>query len=119
MSSSENHSPPEVEYRNPGMIRALSTSMLTSGLPYQRPMRQEKIDRLIREWNPRKLTPVIVSFRDGKFNVVDGQHHIEAMRKKAGGRDVIVPCIIHTGLTYREEADTLHPLNAAKKGLIE
>ena len=82
MSSSENHSPPEVEYRNPGMIRALSTSMLTSGLPYQRPMRQEKIDRLIREWNPRKLTPVIVSFRDGKFNVVDGQHHIEAMRKK-------------------------------------
>jgi len=27
------------------------------------------------------------------------------MRQKAGGRDVIVPCIIHTGLTYQEEAE--------------
>lgn len=117
MSNSENHSPPEVEYRNPGMIRALSSSMLTSGLPYQRPVRQEKIDRIIREWNPRKLTPVIVSFRDGKFNVIDGQHHLEAMRQKAGGRDVIVPCIIHTGLTYREEADMYAALDTDKTAL--
>lgn len=117
MSSNENHSPPEVEYRNPGMIRALSTGMLTSGLPYQRPVRQEKIDQIIREWNPRKLTPVIVSFRDGKFNVVDGQHHIEAMRQKASGRDVIVPCIIHTGLTYREEADMYAALDTDKTAL--
>ena len=61
---------PEVEYSNPGSIRTLSTSRLTSGLPYQRLVDQRKVDKIIREWNPRKLTPVIVSFRDGKFNVV-------------------------------------------------
>lgn len=108
---------PEVEYSNPGAIRTLSTSRLTSGLPYQRPVDQRKVDKIIREWNPRKLTPVVVSFRDGKFNVVDGQHHIEAMRQKAGGRDVIVPCIIHTGMTYQEEADMYAALDTDKTPL--
>ena len=65
----------------------------------------------------RCSTPVIVSFRDGKFNVVDGQHHIEAMRKMAGGKDVIVPCIIHTGMTYQEEADMYAALDTDKTPL--
>lgn len=92
--------PPEVEYSNPGVIRAMSTSQLTSGLSYQCPIKPQDVKRIIREWNPRKLTPVIVSFRDRKFNVLDGQHHIEAMRQMAGGKDVIVP----TGMTYEDEA---------------
>ena len=109
--------PAEVEYSNPGAIRTLSTSQLTSGLPYQRPVEQKDVDKIIREWNGREITPVVVSFRDGKFNVVDGQHHIEAMRQKAGGRDVIVPCIIHTGMTYEQEAELYARLDRDKKRL--
>ena len=109
--------PAEVEYSNPGAIRTLSTSQLTSGLPYQRPVLQKDVDKIIREWNGREITPVVVSFRDGKFNVVDGQHHIEAMRQKAGGRDVIVPCIIHTGMTYEQEAELYARLDRDKKRL--
>ena len=71
----------EPEYQNPGVDRELHTNRLTSGLPYQRPVNQKEVDRLIREWDERLLDPVIVSFRDGKFNVVDGQHRISAMRK--------------------------------------
>lgn len=107
----------EAEYSNPGAIRTLSTSQLTSGLPYQRPVLQKDVDKIIREWNGREITPVVVSFRDGKFNVVDGQHHIEAMRQKAGGRDVIVPCIIHTGMTYEQEAELYARLDRDKKRL--
>lgn len=107
----------EVEYSNPGSIRTLSTSQLTSGLPYQRPVLQKDVDKIIRAWNGREITPVVVSFRDGKFNVVDGQHHIEAMRQKAGGRDVIVPCIIHTGMTYEQEAELYARLDRDKKRL--
>lgn len=107
----------EVSYSNPGSIRTLSTSQLTSGLPYQRPVEQKDVDKIIREWNGREITPVVVSFRDGKFNVVDGQHHIEAMRQKAGGRDVIVPCIIHTGMTYEQEAELYARLDRDKKRL--
>lgn len=108
---------PEVEYNNPGTIRTLSTSQLTSGLPYQRPVKQEKVDEIIREWNPRKITPIVVSFRDGTFNIVDGQHHAEAMRQMAGGRDVVVPCIIHTGMTYQEEAQMYADLDTDKTPL--
>ena len=128
MSYRRKHSPPkpeqqtlfppaEVEYSNPGAIRTLSTIQLTSGLPYQRPVEQKDVDKIIREWNGREITPVVVSFRDGKFNVVDGQHHIEAMRQKAGGRDVIVPCIIHTGMTYEQEAELYARLDRDKKRL--
>lgn len=128
MSYRRKHSPPkpeqqtlfppaEVEYSNPGAIRTLSTSQLTSGLPYQRPVEQKDVDKIIREWNGREITPVVVSFRDGKFNVVDGQHHIEAMRQKAGGRDVIVPCIIHTGMTYEQEAELYARLDRDKTRL--
>ena len=107
----------KLKYNNPGTLRTLSTSQLTSGLPYQRPVKQEKVDRIIREWNPRKITPIIVSFRDGSFNIVDGQHHAEAARQRAGGRDVDVPCIIHTGMTYQEEAQMYADLDTDKTPL--
>ena len=128
MSYRKKHSPPkaeqqtlfppaEVEYSNPGTIRTLSTSRLTSGLPYQRPVEQKNVDKLIRNWNSRELYPVIVSFRDGKFNVVDGQNRIAAMRQMAGGGDVIVPCMIYTGMTYEQEAELYAKLDKGKRPL--
>lgn len=126
--SSRKHSPPkseqmtlfpsaEVEYGNPGTIRTLSTARLTSGLPYQRPVEQKNVDKLIRNWNSRELYPVIVSFRDGKFNVVDGQNRIAAMRQMAGGGDVLVPCMIYTGMTYEQEAELYAKLDKGKRPL--
>ena len=38
---------PEVKYNNPGVSRDLSTAKLTSGLPYQRPVETEDVDKLI------------------------------------------------------------------------
>ena len=82
----------ETQYANPGVQRDLSSNQLTSGLPYQRPVEPEDVDRLIAKWDDRLLTPLVVSFRDGKFNVVDGQHRIAAMRKMAdGGNDRPLP----------------------------
>ena len=107
----------EVSYSNPGAIRTLSTSQLTSGLPYQRTVKQQRVDEIVREWNDRKLTPVVVSFRDGKFNVVDGQNRIAAMRQMAGGGDVIVPCMIYTGMTYEQEAELYAKLDKGKRPL--
>ena len=128
MSYRKKHSPPkpeqqtifppaEVEYSNHGSIRTLSTSRLTSGLPYQRPVEQKNVDKLVRNWNSRELYPVIVSFRDGKFNVVDVQNRIAAMRQMAGGGDVIVPCMIYTGMTYEQEAELYAKLDKGKRPL--
>lgn len=107
---------PAPEYSNPGMERMIFTSKLTSGLPYQRPVNQREVDRLIREWDDRLLDPIIVSFRDGKYNVVDGQHRISAIRKM-NGREVMVTCKVYSGLTYQQEADLCYKLDKAKKRL--
>lgn len=104
----------EVKYHNPGVSRDLSTANLTSGLPYQRPVETEDVDKLIAKWDPCLLPPIVVSFRDGNFNVVDGQHRIAAMRKMAGGGDVTVPCIIYTGLTYEQEAELYYMLDQTR-----
>ena len=104
----------ETQYTNPGVQRDLSSNQLTSGLPYQRPVEPEDVDRLIAKWDDRLLTPLVVSFRDGKFNVVDGQHRIAAMRKMADGGNVTVPCLIYTGLSYEQEAELYFKLDQSK-----
>ena len=104
-------------YDNPGDDRFLYTGRLTSGLPYQRPVNPKEVDRLIREWDDRLFDPIIVSFRDGKFNVVDGQHRIAALRKMNDGNGVMVKCKVYSGLTYEQEANLCYKLDKAKKRL--
>lgn len=59
------------EYANPGTERMIMTSKLVSGMPYQRPVEDAEVDRLIAEWDDRLLDPLIVSFRAGNFYLVD------------------------------------------------
>ena len=99
------------------MEKSIHTGRLTSGLPYQRPVNPREVERLIREWDGRLLEPVVVSFRDGKFYVVDGQHRIAAMRKMNGGNGVMVNCKVYSGLTYEQEAGLCYKLDKAKKRL--
>lgn len=102
---------------NPGVERSFYANSLTSGLPYQRPVEEKEVDRLISEWDERLLDPIIVSFRDGRFNVVDGQHRIAALRKMNHGNDVMVMCKVYSGLTYAQEAELCYKLDKAKKRL--
>lgn len=104
----------ERKFVNPGKFRELSTAVLTSGLSYQRPVKPEDVDALIRKWNPTLLTPLVVSYRDGEFIVVDGQHRIAAIRKMAGNQDVTVLCLVYYGLTYEKEAALYYQLDQAK-----
>lgn len=97
--------------------RSLSTAQLTSGLPYQRNVEEQEVNRLIREWDEKLFDPLVVSFREGKFNVVDGQHRVSVLRKMNGGRDVMVHCKVYSGLTYEQEAELCYKLDKAKKRL--
>ena len=131
MKKSNNHkgaSPEMVRYANPGIAREMSTANLNSGQPYQRPVKPSDVNALIRRWDPAYLSPIEVSFRDGSYNVINGQHRIEAMRKMNGGADVIVPCLIYTGLSYEQEAAMYYlldksagrlKLSSAIKALLE
>lgn len=117
-----------VRYTNSGTAREMSTANLNSGQPYQRPVKPSDVNALIRRWDPAYLSPIEVSFRDGSYNVINGQHRIEAMRKMNGGADVIAPCLIYTGLSYEQEAAMYYlldksvgrlKLSSAIKALLE
>lgn len=111
------HETPEKKYVPSGKTGYLSTTVLISGLPYQRRVSQRHVNKMIRGWDNRFLTPLVVSFRDGKYYLIDGQHRLAAMRKMSGGKDAMVPCIIHTGLTYTQEAGLYVLLEEAKGNL--
>ena len=97
-----------------GIEELLSTGELYSGQPYQRPVLDRVVDKLVRECDPRLLTPLVVSYRDGRYNLVDGQHRVCAMRKKNGGKDVTALCRVYHGLTYEQEAELYYKLDRAK-----
>ena len=106
---------PELEFKNSGVLRSLPLSVLNSGLPYQRPVRPKWFRKLFMEWDERLLAPPIVSFRDGKFNVVDGQHRIAVIREKSGGKNSVVQCLVFDGMTYEQEADLCYRLDKGKR----
>ena len=101
----------------PYLERSILSSSITSGLPYQRPVREKDVDALIAKWDPLLNDPVIINQRDGKNNLVDGQHRIAAMRKMCGGRDIMVRCRVLSGLTYEQEAALCYKLDKAKRRL--
>lgn len=103
------------EYANPGVLRVLPTSKLISGLGYQRPVVASEVNHLVKKWDNSLLDPLTVSFRDGHFYVVDGQHRVSALRKINNDEDVLVLCRIYTGLTYEQEAELCVKLDRAKK----
>ncbi len=92
----------------------LYTGDLYSGQPYQRPVKERVVDRLVREWDPRLLTPLVVSYRDGRYNLVDGQHRACGARKRNGGKDVMMVCQVYTDLTYEQEAELYYLLDRSK-----
>lgn len=100
-----------------GTLHLYQQADLRPCLSYQRPVDEKEADRLIRDWDERLLDPVIVSFRDGKFYVIDGQHRIAAMRKMNNGSEVMAVCKVYSGLTYEQEADLCYKLDKAKRRL--
>ena len=105
------------EVHNPGTLRDLPSNMITSGLPYQKPLNEREVQQLIEKWDDRLLEPLVVSFRDGRYNLIDGQHRLNALQKMNDGKAVTLACLIFTGMTYEEEAALYFKLDQGKKRL--
>lgn len=99
----------------PYTIQYLSTASLVSGLPYQRTVEDKDINKLIREWDGRLMEPLVVSFRDGRYYLVDGQHRAVVLLRMNGGRDFMIPCKVYRGLTYEMEAELCFKLDKHRK----
>lgn len=81
---------------------------------YQRALNTAWVNKMAKNFEEGLLGVLIVSYRDGKHYVIDGQHRLEAA-KRAGVEDLV--CQVHTGLTYETEAELFNKYNRERKKL--
>lgn len=81
---------------------------------YQRMLSSTWVNRLVKNFDEGLLGVLIVSYRNGKYYVIDGQHRLEAAKRI--GIDELV-CQVHLGLTYEKEASLFWKYNKDKKKL--
>ena len=85
---------------------------------YNRGIRRSHVNKIKRNFREDMVKPVIVSFRNGRYYVIDGQHTALAIFELSGN-DLNVPikCDVRTGLTYEEEADLYYRINTSNISL--
>lgn len=86
----------------------------------QREFNPSWADRLLAEFDPDKLGTPELSFRDGHYYVMDGQHRIEALKRFLGDgwEEQCYPCWVWTGLSVAQEADKYLDFNNSKHGSL-
>lgn len=70
----------------------------------QRELKKSWVEHIAQNFDPDEVGLPVVSWRDGFFWVIDGQHRIEAM-KLMGWADQQILCECFEGLTEAEEAE--------------
>lgn len=91
----------------------ISVDDLTVDMGYQRKIKS-KIKKMTNNWNYQLCDVIIVSYRDGKFYVVDGQHRLEAARRQTIDPRKKLVCQVIQGLTREEEAARFIALNTSQ-----
>lgn len=78
----------------------------------QRELRPSFVEQLYADFDPDMFGTPEVSFREGYYYVVDGQHRIEAAKKYLGiWEEQSVECWVWEGLTAKDEAKLFLKLN--------
>jgi len=77
-----------------------------------------QVNKIKREYDPQQVEPVLVSFRGGKYYVMNGQHTSLAIYE-LNGEDgaTLIYCDVREGLTAEQEADLFLKYNTNKRPL--
>lgn len=92
------------DYNTEPVYMQVYSSKIFSDPAYQRPVDARRVRQIVEEFNPAVVSPIKVSERDGVYWVFDGQHTLEALKKRNGGNDLFVYCAVFYGLTREDEA---------------
>lgn len=85
---------------------------------YNRGIDRAHVNEIKRDFHDDMKEPAKVSFRDGKYWIVDHQHLSTAIYEMNGNDpNTLIDCEVVTGLTYEEEADWYYRLNTGSKPL--
>jgi len=81
---------------------------------FNRSLDMIRVKRIIDNFDERAAMPIMISVRDGKNNIFNGQHTSEALKGKGYTE---WDCIVYRGLTLAEEAELYLIFNTAQKPL--
>ena len=83
-----------------------SSELIVPRDTYQRALHPARVARIAKEFDERVANEPKISFRDGHYYVMDGQHTIEGCILPNGGADRPILCKVYTGLTMEQEGMT-------------
>lgn len=78
---------------------------------YQRGLKQNKVANYVKNYDPMIFGTILVSYRDNRYWIVDGQHRVE-VAKRLGIKTVW--CQVIEGLTYEQEAAEFYKINTRR-----
>lgn len=96
-------------------FKKINTKFLVVSENYQRRLDTKKVDKIVKNFDPGLVNVIKVSHRNGKYYVFDGQHTMEALKKRQGGKDIMVECKIFYGMTEVDEANYFAQQNGITK----
>ena len=89
-------------------VTQIDKNLLCRADGYQRTTSSKVVNTIVKFYNPLLFRPLTVSLRpDGRYIVVDGEHRRQVAM--AMSSLLAVPCIVHIGLSFREEAECRVP----------
>ena len=91
-------------YSYPYKEISINSAFLEIPAEYQRKLQMGKVKQMVAEFNGIIVNPPKVSYRDGRYIVIDGQHTIVGLKTLNGGNDLPILCRVYIGLTKEEEA---------------
>lgn len=85
---------------------------------YNRKINRSWVNAIKRDWCDELENPAIVSYRDGRYYIVDHQHQVQAKYELSGcDPNLLIRCDVRTGLTLAQEAELYYRLNVSSKKL--
>lgn len=72
---------------------------------YQRKIDTRRVNKIVKEFDQNLVNPIKVSYRNGKYWVIDGHHTMMALIAKNGGNDLMVDCKVFYGMTWLDEVN--------------
>ena len=96
-------------------MRIMTIGSLRVNPAYQRFLNMTWAQTIADEFNTDLVEVLQVSFRDGQYWIIDGQHTTIGIRIRFKDENYPVVCKIYYGLTVKEEAEMFYLFNKCKK----
>lgn len=85
--------------------KKLNTKFLFVDELYQRTIDPDRVKKILDNFDPNLVNPIKVSFRDGKYWIVDGHHTERVLITRNKNKDLPVDCKVFYGMTWLDEVN--------------